>query len=144
MSNSAPDPSKPICELVPGSLGYRRVTRRSLRLDDSQQKLVIDLQGEGFSFARVVFRNVAGFRLLDEGALLEFWNEYSEPNGWLWEVKKGGWLDLERTRPAAGYWLGLVSSPPLREFFLVDDLCVNVLCAQPPEILDLGKDPPQD
>ncbi|MGW4635432.1 hypothetical protein [Nocardia sp. NPDC004415] len=28
-----------------------------------------------------------------------------------------------------------------REYLLVDDKCVSVLCADPPEIIDLGTDP---
>jgi hypothetical protein len=82
----------------------------------------------------------AGFRVLDERDLCEFWNTYSEPNGWLYEVEEGGWLELETHRPlfnSPGF------HPGLREYLLVDDRCVSVLAVQPPDILDLGADPEQ-
>jgi hypothetical protein len=109
---------------------------RSLWYDG--ETLTVEIQGEGFAFARLVFHRPAGFRVLDERDLCEFWNEYSEPNGWLYEVEEGGWLELEAHRP-------LFNSPDfhpgLREYLLVDDKCVSVLAVQPPEILDLGADP---
>lgn len=101
--------------------------------------LTLDIQGEGFSYARLIFRNVIGFRVLDERDLCEFWNTYSEPNGWLWEVQAGGWLDLERERPKFNSHDVI---PGLREFFVVDYKCVNVLTRTPPELADLGADPP--
>ena len=46
----------------------------------------------------VVFDSLHGYRVLDEGDLLEFWEPDSRTEGWLWKVIKGGWLDLESTR----------------------------------------------
>ncbi len=106
---------------------------RSLRYDG--ETLSVEIQGEGFAFARVVFHQPAGFRVLDERDLCEFWNTYSEPNGWLYEVEEGGWLELEMHRR-------LFNSPDffpgLREYLLVDDTCISVLTIRPPEIIDLG------
>ena len=45
----------------------------------------------------VRFDGIRGFRLLDEGDLLEFWSD-DRPAGWLWEIEKGGWFDLEKFR----------------------------------------------
>lgn len=123
----------PECRLVPESQRYRRKAVRDLRYDGDT--LTVAIQGPGFSYAHVVFRDLTGFRVLDEGDLIEFWNTYSEPNGWLWEVVRGGWHDLERSRPC--YW----RDDGTREYLLVDDKCVSVLCADPPEIIDLGTDP---
>ena len=86
----------------------------------------------------VLARAVA--RLLDERDLCEFWNTYSEQNGWLYEVEEGGWLELETRRSlfnAPGF------HPGLREYLLVDDKCISVFSVQPPEILDFGADPEQ-
>ena len=77
--------------------------------------------------------------MISPNDLAEYWNTYSEPNGWLWEVLRGGWLDLERQRPR--FCSG--GEDGLREYFLVDDNCVNVLTRQLPEIIDLGTDPRQ-
>ncbi|WP_336083546.1 hypothetical protein [Nocardia sp. SSK8] len=124
----------PHCRLVPESQRYRRKVVRDLRYDG--ETLTVAIQGLGFSYAKVVFRDPSGFRVLDELDLREFWSTYSEPNGWLWEVVRGGWHDLERTRPS--YWC---EDGALREYLLIDDKCVSVLCADPPEIIDLGTDP---
>jgi hypothetical protein len=119
----------PRCNLYPPSARYRRKVVRSLRYDG--ETLEVDIQGEGFAFARVVFRHPVGFRVLDT---------YSEPNGWLYEVKEGGWLELETHRQ-------LFNSPDvipgLTEYLVVDDKCVSVLAVGPPDIIDLGADPEQ-
>jgi hypothetical protein len=111
---------------------------RSLRYDG--ESLEIEIQGEGFAFARVVFRELAGFRVLEERDLGEFWNDYGEPVGRLLEVEEGGWSELESHRP-------LFNSPDvfpgLREWLIVDEKCISVLSVRPPEIIDLGADPAQ-
>ncbi len=128
----------PRCAPYPPATRYARKVVRSLRYDGDT--LAVEIQGEGFAFARVVFRQPAGFRVLDERDLCEFWNTYSEPNGWLYEVEEGGWLELEASRQ-------LFNSPDffpgLREYLIVDDKCINVLSIHPPEIIDLGTDPEQ-
>ena len=127
---------QPVCVAVPEAKRYARIAVRAIAFDGST--LTLDIQGEGFSYARLVFRDVVGFRVLDERDLTEFWNTYSEPNGWLWEVRSGGWHDLERIRATfnPGEFVD-----GLREFFVVDDKCVSVLCRTPPELIELGADP---
>lgn len=123
----------PQCKPFPPAARYPRKVVRSLRYDG--EVLVIDIQGERFAFARVIFRDPIGFRVLDERDLCEFWNTYSEPHGWLYEVEEGGWLELESHRP-------LFNSPglfvELREYLVVDDRCISVLTIHPPEIHDVG------
>ena len=132
-----PDPIKPRCSPVAAANRYKRTVVRSVRYDGDD--LVIEIQGSGFSFARVIFRDVEGFRVMDERDLCEFWPEHSEPNGWLWRVHAEGWIDLERHRP-------LFNSPDviagLREYLLTDDgKCVSIMCVHPPEIVDVGAAP---
>lgn len=126
----------PKCKLFAPAMRYKRKVVRSLHFDGS--KLVINIQGEGFAYGRLIFQSPVWFRVLDERALCEFWNTYSEPNGWLWEVEEGGWLELESQRE-------LFNSPTLfkglREFFIADDQCISILCMVPPQIEDLGADP---
>lgn len=55
----------------------------------------------------VVFDQVEGFRLLDEGAMLRFpWKRLSDDGAFVHRIPEGGWLDLERDAgnilPAAG------------------------------------------
>ena len=122
---------------LPQAKRYANGASGAMRFDGST--LTLDLRGDGSSYARLIFRDVIGFRVLDERDLTEFWNTYSEPNGWLWEVQSGGWLDLERER--ATFNLHEVV-PGLREFLVVDDKCVSVLSRKAPELFDLGAEPP--
>src|SRR5262249_27626318 len=92
----SPTMKPPRCSVFPPSTRYPHKVVRALHYDG--EALVLDIQGEAFSFARVIFRDPVGFRVLDERDLCEFWNAYSEPNGWLYEVHEGGWLELERKR----------------------------------------------
>ncbi|MEH6783857.1 MAG: hypothetical protein V7688_08255 [Alcanivorax jadensis] len=79
----------------------------------------------------VEFDGVKGFRVLDEGDLLEFWDERVRADGWLWNVQEGGWQDLERNRE------GFLSRPDegYKEYLIcgVDD-CVSILSFGPPLI----------
>jgi len=109
---------------------------RAVRYDG--QDLTVEIQGESLVWIRVTFHDPVGFRVLDERDLCEFWNSYSTRVGWLYEVIEGGWRELEMTRKR------LVSNsmePELKEFLLVDDKCINVLCIDPPIIESLGADP---
>ncbi len=125
----------PRCTPYPPATRYERVVTRSLRYD--MEDLILEAQGPGYSFARVVFRGVAGFRVLDERDLTEFWDDYHQGNGWLYEVHEGGWLELEvgRGRFFREFYEGL------REYLVVCDQCVSVLSTEPPEIIDVGADP---
>ena len=127
----------PKCEVVTGSEEFKNIflVTRSIRYDG--QDLMVDIQGESLIWIRITFRDPIGFRVLDERDLCEFWDSYSTRSGWLYEVFEGGWRELEMTRER------LVSHsmvPDLKEFLLVDDKCINVLCADSPTIESLGAD----
>ena len=59
--------------------------------------------------------------MLDEVDLTEFWPQCSLSNGWLFEVKTGGWKALEQTRPRF--------SSGRHEW-----QCVSVLTKEPPSL----------
>jgi hypothetical protein len=81
--------------------------------------------------ATVRFSEIAGFRLLDEGNLLEFWPECSGVNGWLFLIKKNGWLDQESTRD--GFLLE--KDMGLSEYFIASqNSCVSVLSSEVPRV----------
>ena len=128
----------PKCTVFPPSNRYKRKAVRSVRYDGAS--LVIEIQGERFAFARVVFNRPAGFRVLNERDLCEFWDKYDQRNGWLYEVHQGGWLELETQRPLFN---SHVFFSGLREFIVVDEECISVLSVNPPQIEDLGGDPDQ-
>ena len=81
------------------------------------------------------FSKVVGFRVLDEGNLLEFWNE-GRPHGWVWEVVENGWFDLEKTRD--GFLLAHLEDMKPREFLVlgISD-CVSVLTYRSPIISEI-------
>ena len=79
----------------------------------------------------MLFELPVAFRIIDEMHLLEFWNEYSLPNGWLWRVESGGYLDLERTRPD----FHADDLYDLTEYLIVGDRCVNVIANSPPTLI---------
>lgn len=81
--------------------------------------------------ATVKFDRIVGFRVLDEGDLLEFWND-QRPKGWLWEVVENGWFDFEKTRDE---FLSACHEDELKEYLIlgIND-CVNVLTFKTPII----------
>ena len=68
-----------------------------LNYDSGALRVTLDFPGmEDPVYA--AFDSVRGFRVLDEGDLLEFWNPETRADGWIWMVLKGGWFDLESFR----------------------------------------------
>ena len=98
------------------------------RIEYDIQTLRVVLEFEGHNQpVHLEFEDVGGFRVLDEGQLSAFWSSDVRADGWLWEVKAGGWHALESTR--ADFILGLT---PLgqgpREFIVLGaDDCVSVI-----------------
>jgi len=128
----------PKCKVFEPSLRYKQKAVRALHYDGVS--LVIDIQGERkFSFARVIFHEPIGFRVIDERDLTEFWPNYNEKNGWLYEVLEGGWLELESK--SESFISQSMFENELKEYLIVDDKCVSVLSFNPPEIDDFGTDP---
>lgn len=98
-------------------------------------ELTLRLEASDGVACRLVFHDVIGFRVLDERDLLEFWNTYSQPRGWLWLVQSGGWLDLERSRPqfdAPRYY------DSAHEYLVVGDKCVSIITQHLPSITGAG------
>jgi len=79
----------------------------------------------------LVFKAVDGFRMLDEGAMLQFpWPEPGQKPYFLYAVSGGGWLDQERQSD------NLVAADCLREFLVMtDNECVSVMAKSPPQII---------
>lgn len=79
----------------------------------------------------ISFDSPVGFRVLDEGDLLEFWPDCSTQNGWLFEVQNGGWFEQESKRS------GFLSSgnSEVKEYFVIgQNYCVSVLGWDAPEV----------
>ena len=126
----------PKCKPLQFGTRYSNKAVRSVHYDG--KILSVEIQGEGFAYARVVFKQPVGFRILNEMDLTEFWKNYNLKNGWIYEVEEGGWIELESVRvdfTSPHIW------PELREYLLVDENCISVICNQPPELVELGSDP---
>lgn len=95
-------------------------------------KLSITLiSGEDKKVAVVRFPWVVGFRLLDEGDLLEFWPSCSAENGWLFLIRKDGWFDLEASRRGFTREKG----QGVFEYFVASqNSCVSILSGDSPEV----------
>ena len=88
--------------------------------------------------ALVFFACVEAFRVMDERDLLDFWPTCSNPNGWLFEISRGGWLSDETDR---GTLVSLV--PDIHEFLITgEDTCVSILSVQPPTVTLEPVNPP--
>jgi hypothetical protein len=81
--------------------------------------------------AEVVFKNIEGLRVLDEGNLMEYWNEKTSSKGWLWEILEGGWLEQEIKN--GGTSTLRIESKSIKEYFIAGSaMCLNVLCKSEP------------
>jgi hypothetical protein len=126
---------QPKCTVYAPSSNINRIAIRSMHFD--MENLILDVQGDQFSFFRITFKNVFGFRVLDERDLCEFWKEYHLKTAWFYEVHEGGWIELEMMRQ---YFSTPSIYPKVREFFIVCDSCLSVLTTQEPDIDSIGSD----
>ena len=94
-------------------------------------KLTVTLTAQGDQTVRVHFSDLAGFRVLDEGNLMEFWPTCAMGRGLLFDIKKHGWLDFEITRP--GFVTGQCAQ--VHEYLLAGiNECINVLTWAEPSV----------
>ncbi|ELN6934634.1 hypothetical protein RZY48_004150 [Vibrio navarrensis] len=83
-------------------------------------------------YAYVDFDGVEGFRVLDEGQILEFWGEESN-NFWLYEVHSNGWLSMESKRKGAPL---LAEDSDLKEYLIAGvNECVSVIAYDLPQVI---------
>jgi len=111
-----------IAELTLGITGLKVVVQTYLR--NSDQKLAVEYH----------FDTPRGFRFLDEGDLLNYWETgaFSEDHQ-LFEILSGGWMEQECSFP------GMVSTTSavgtFREWFIcTTNGCINVLSVNEPLI----------
>jgi len=123
----------PVAESVRGSLEIKGLPE-VVNLTFDLWQLMITLEFSESSIPVYVrAESVKGFRVLDEGDILEFWNPETRPDGWMWKVKSGGWFDLESTRN------GFVSGyhKDYSEYLVIGECdCVSIITDKEPEIID--------
>jgi hypothetical protein len=98
-------------------------------------RLVIDtvtLEGQLVSL-EVEFDAPRGFRLLDEGDLIRYWETDVFAGGYhVFEITSGGWRSQETQ---FSRMLTVSDAIGAREWFVAtSNTCVNVLCGEPPRI----------
>ncbi|MBC7932223.1 MAG: hypothetical protein H7Z38_16825 [Rubrivivax sp.] len=86
----------------------------------------------------VYFRRVQGYRYLDEGDLMAYWEtEQFRSSHHVYEIIKGGWLTGETVEPGI---LEIAKSFETREWFIcTTNGCMNILAALPPELANLKR-----
>ncbi|AZZ94126.1 hypothetical protein EUZ85_26770 [Hahella sp. KA22] len=80
----------------------------------------------------MTFERPSGFRVLDEGDLLEFWGSLTSEQGWAFRIHAGGWLEQESQRS------GFVSQhhEGLQEYLIIgENDCISVLSHSYPTIV---------
>jgi hypothetical protein len=79
----------------------------------------------------VDFEAVEGFRVLDEGQLLEFWGDDSKDH-WVFEGLDNGWLATEAARETAPF---IAENGQLKEYLVagIND-CVSILDYEYPRV----------
>ncbi len=100
------------------------------RFEWGELAVTLTSSGDG-CVAVVTFIDILGFRLLDEGNLLEYWPECSSENGWLFRILKNGWFDLEQSR--SGFLLE--KGKGISEYFIASqNNCLSVLSSEIPMV----------
>ena len=104
-----------------------------INYDASALHIALSLNDERRVDLQNCFNKPVGFRVLNEGDLLEFWENHDHGSHWLYLVREGGWNDLESTRD--GYLSSNQSD--LNEYLVVGRKeCVSVLSHDRPVIID--------
>lgn len=123
----------PVCESVAVGLyleGIPEITNVSYDL--WTVRITLYFPGK-ISPVYLIFKDLRGFRILDEGNLLEFWTPEARTAGWIWRVITGGWIALEKMRD--GYLDGHYENE--RSEYLVVGLnsCVSIISSSDPELI---------
>ncbi|EHK9018838.1 hypothetical protein KCU41_004394 [Vibrio vulnificus] len=101
----------------------------SLNYDLSVLRIKLNFPSDKIVY--VACENVEGFRVLDEGQLLEFWGG-DATQYWLFEVKANGWLASENKRETAPL---IVEGGELKEYMVAGaNECVSILAYTQPYV----------
>ena len=95
--------------------------------------LTIGLSDEEKNSILVVFQGPVGFRVMEEGDLLEYWPSCSSPNGWAFRIVEGGWLEQEKERE--GFLAGQTKKGMKEYLFAGVSECVSVLSEDEPHFI---------
>jgi len=101
-----------------------------INIDFDIETLIVTVVMDGCKID-IYFDDPAGYRVMDEGNLLEFWPTCSLNNGWLYEINYGCWLEQESKRE--GFLLS--DNDDVKEYFVIGvNYCINVLAWENPRV----------
>ena len=98
---------------------------------DTRRLVVTVTSPEEDKAVSATFPEVIGFRVLDEGDLLEFWPTCAADNGWLFAIHEGGWFDQELAR---GGFLHDKQTGLTEYFIASQNDCISVLAGEAPRV----------
>ena len=100
----------------------------SLSYDLDELKIIV--VAESKHRLEVVFHHPIGFRCLDEGDLLEFWENSEVTNNWLLRIDDSGWYEQECKRT------GFLSKNSMLNEYLVkgQNDCISILATDNPKL----------
>jgi hypothetical protein len=77
--------------------------------------------------AHILFKQVKGFRVLDEGDIVLLWKDSDRPTSSIWKIISDGWFDDERNNE--GFTMLQTISIQIVEYLIIGEgMCVNVIC----------------
>lgn len=127
MLNAAPLPE------VPSSDG--KVELLNVNFDLAKLEVVVGLFATQED-KKVVFEEVQGFRVLDESDLSAWWEKITLNDGWLFEVRGGGWFEHESQR--SDFLSGAAQF--YREFLVIGvDFCISVVAKGYPHVFTINR-----
>ena len=100
-------------------------------------RLQVTLVFEGQHNPVYLIFNSVGFRVLDEGQLLDYWAKEDRAPGWIWRMQSGGWFEQESDR--SGFLMGACAKdgdPRPQEYLVlgVND-CVSIFSWGEPQVV---------
>ena len=123
----------PVCEPVDLGIsldGIPEIT--NLSYDSWTVKITLYFPGK-VSPVYLIFKSLGGFRVLDEGNLLEFWTPEARTSGWVWHIISGGWTSLEKMRD--GYLDGQLGNERNEYLVLGLNACVSIISSSAPQLI---------
>lgn len=91
--------------------------------------IIAEFTNQGVDFrVSILFSHIEGFRVLDEGDLLNYWDHDHLPEEWIWQIIEGGWYDDERKND--NVTILSARKNELTEYLVTGvGMCVSVICS---------------
>ncbi len=108
----------------------------------SSLRIIVDtaLGSDDKLYLEIVFIDCRGYRYLDEGDLLRYWETDKFKEHYIYEILSGGWISGEVIDPGV-LNISQECGSNLKEWFIVTtNGCINVLAINEPLVRELRQD----